>query len=153
MTMQHEVREASTSDHEQVAALLRALGYVVPAELVAERLGLFAAAANRRVLVAEEGGRLLGLLSMSWQEWLSHERPVARVTELVVAPDGRRRGVGRRLIERASALAEGRGCELIELTTALSRAEAHSFYDALGFERTSYRYARALPARRDAAGG
>lgn len=141
------VRKASASDCEQVTALLMELGYKVPSELVAERLDRFAASENRLVLVAEDEGMVLGLLAISWQEWLSHERPVARVTELIVAAGGRRRGVGRRLLEYASGLAEGEGCELIELTTAISREDAQSFYEALGFDRTSYRYARSLPAR------
>lgn len=140
------IREAAPADREQVAALLLELGYRVPAHLLGDRLRRFAEGDHRRVLVAEEGGRVSGMLSVSWHEWLSHERPVARITELVVARTGRRHGVGRKLIEEATALAERKGCELIELTTALGRHDAHSFYEAAGFERTSYRYARTLPA-------
>src|SRR6266567_2606643 len=106
------VREASPADREQLAALLLELGYRVSPRLVGDRLRRFAESDDRRVLVAEEGGQIVGVLSISWQEWLSHERPVARVTELVVAATGRRRGVGRKLIEQAAALAERRGCEL-----------------------------------------
>lgn len=139
------VREASTADEAQIATLLLELGYVVPAHLVGDRLRRFAENDHRWVLVAEEGGRLIGMLAVSWHEWLCHERPLARITELVVTSTARGQGVGRMLIEEAAALATRRGCELIELTTALRRHEAHAFYEAAGFERTSYRYARSLP--------
>jgi len=140
------IREASSADSDPITALLSELGYEVPAPLVADRLRRFAESNDRRVLVAEAEaeGPVVGLLSLTWQEWLSHERLVARVTELVVASTARGRGVGKKLIDEAAAIAKQRRCELIEVTTALARDEAHSFYEAAGFECTSYRYARVL---------
>ena len=135
------IRRASPADSQQVVSLLNELGYEVSPALVARRLQ-HSSPERGAHLVAEEQGELLGLLSISWQEWLSHERPIARVMELVVSGARRRRGLGRALVERAADMAERAGCELIELTTAVTRSEAQSFYQALGFDRTSYRYAR-----------
>jgi len=48
------------------------------------------------------------------------------------------------LIDHALRWAEQRGCELIELTSALNRAEAHGFYRNLGFEANSLRFRKSL---------
>ena len=45
----------------------------------------------------------------------------------------RGRGIGRALFEHAIAASRERGCGLVQLTTDKSRADAHAFYDALGF--------------------
>jgi catechol 2,3-dioxygenase-like lactoylglutathione lyase family enzyme len=42
-----------------------------------------------------------------------------------------------------------RGCSGVEVTTAVSREDAHSFYESVRFERTSYRYYRDLGDNRD----
>jgi hypothetical protein len=40
--------------------------------------------------------------------------------------------------------AEESGCELVELTSALNRTEAHAFYRELGFETNSLRFRKVL---------
>jgi GNAT superfamily N-acetyltransferase len=66
------------------------------------------------------------------------------ITALVVAESARGAGVGRRLVDRAVDTARGWGCERIMLTTHVRRADAHAFYERIGFELTGRRYARAL---------
>jgi len=48
------------------------------------------------------------------------------------------------LIDQALRWAEQRGCEFVELTSALNRAEAHAFYRDLGFEPNSLRFRKSL---------
>jgi GNAT superfamily N-acetyltransferase len=57
---------------------------------------------------------------------------------MVVLGSVRRRGVGRRLMESAAGAAREAGCEGIELTTPITpdRADAHRFYEDLGYVRT-----------------
>jgi GNAT superfamily N-acetyltransferase len=137
------VREAVPADSEAVAELLDELGYPVPAREAAARLGR---AGGERVLVAESGGRLLGLVAVAVAWHLPHAAPLARITALVVAGRARGRGVARRLMASAEALAAAAGCEGVELTSALrpDRAAAHRLYDSLGYERTSHRFWRPL---------
>jgi ribosomal protein S18 acetylase RimI-like enzyme len=68
------------------------------------------------------------------------------MTAMIVGASHRRLGVGRRLVEVAVAHARNEGCDGIELTSGLrpEREAAHRFYEALGFERTSYRYWKGL---------
>jgi ribosomal protein S18 acetylase RimI-like enzyme len=48
----------------------------------------------------------------------------------------RGRGLGTRLMQEAIALANKRGCRLVQLTSDKSRADAHRFYERLGFARS-----------------
>jgi GNAT superfamily N-acetyltransferase len=75
---------------------------------------------------------------------IQYRSPVTRITALVVHQRARRRGIGRLLIDHALRWAEQKGCELVELTSALSRAEAHAFYGDLGFEANSLRFRKSL---------
>jgi len=136
------VRDATPDDAPAAAELLEELGYPVSAGEARARL----ARAGERVLLAESAGRALGLLALAVQPLITHSRPVARITAMVVRDGARRAGVGRRLLERAEELARAGGCPGIELTSALrpERAAAHRFYEARGYERTSYRFWRSL---------
>ena len=67
---------------------------------------------------------------------------VGRITLLHVASDERRRGVGTRLIEAAEARLAERGCAMIEVVSDIDLANAHGFFRRLGYERTSYRFAK-----------
>ena len=48
------------------------------------------------------------------------------------------------LIDHALRWAEQSGCELVELTSALNRAEAHALYRDVGFEPNSLRFRKSL---------
>lgn len=136
------IRPAAPEDARAIAELLADLGYPTSAEEAAARLGRH----GEQVLLAEAEGRVLGLLALGVGAMLQHAGPLARVNSLVVRRSGRGRGVGRALMARAEALALTAGCEGVELTSAIrpGREAAHRFYQALGYERTSYRYWRSL---------
>lgn len=132
------VREASGDDAADVAALVHELGYPLDEAAAVQRITL----GTERVLVAEHDGELLGLATVATASILIYPHPVARLTALVVRASARRQGVGRRLVEETVELARQLGCEGLELTSGLrpERDDAHRFYEALGFARTSYRY-------------
>jgi GNAT superfamily N-acetyltransferase len=44
--------------------------------------------------------------------------------------------VGRQLLEWAISCAQRRGCKTVQLATDKRRADAHRFYEALGFRAT-----------------
>jgi hypothetical protein len=46
----------------------------------------------------------------------------------------------------AESLASTAGCEIIELTSAATRAEAHAFYRSIGYEPNSLRFRKMLVA-------
>ena len=132
------VREATEDDAAAVAELLDQLGYPMSVEEARSRLGRD----GDRVLLAESTGDAVGLLALAVQLPIARARPLARITAMVVRDSKRRHGVGRRLMERAEALARAAGCEGIELTSAIrpEREDGHRFYESLGYERSSYRF-------------
>ena len=136
------IRDAVLQDCESIAALVKELGYDRTADQIAERLTLFSQA-NEPPIVADDGA-VVGCLTWHVTPVLHRPRPVGRITMLVVASRARGRGIGRALVAAAEARVLERGCGLIEVTSNQRRLDAHAFYERLGYERTSYRFARQL---------
>ena len=138
------IRFARSSDVTELARLFGELGYQIPSDVLAERLAAFVGA-GEQALVADDGSgsnRLLGVATLHATPVLHRAGPVARVTALVVDATRRGRGIGRALMEAAERWAAERGCVLIEVTSNQRRVDAHTFYEGLGYERTSFRFAR-----------
>jgi ribosomal protein S18 acetylase RimI-like enzyme len=96
------------------------------------------------VLVAERARVVVGCLSWHVTPVIHRPRPVGRITMLVVAEAARGEGIGTLLVEDAAERLRTLGCGLLEVTSNIKRMRAHAFYQGLGFERTSYRFARTL---------
>ena len=75
---------------------------------------------------------------------LHRERPVGRITALVVDVEQRKGGVGRALVTAAEQALTRSGCGLLEITSHQRRVDAHAFYKHLGYEQTSVRFAKIL---------
>jgi GNAT superfamily N-acetyltransferase len=75
---------------------------------------------------------------------LAYSEDLAMIMALVVAEQARGLGVGRRLVSSAESLARERGASRLMVTTHLRRADAHAFYERLGFDFTGRRYLKAL---------
>ena len=138
------VRDASAADIEAFVPLLGDLGYPTPADTIRERFARLSAN-GERVIIAETGGSIVGLMTVhSGLHVLHRPKPVCRITMLVVAERARGMGVGRALVREAERIATEYGCGVLEVTSNLKRAEAHAFYEKLGFDRTSYRFGRLM---------
>lgn len=84
--------------------------------------------------VAAVGESVVGTLQLTFIPGLSRLGSTRALIEAVrVRSDRRGDGVGRRLTEWAIATARERGAALVQLTTDASRADAHRFYERLGF--------------------
>jgi len=131
------LREAKPRDSDALAALIVALGYDVTAGEIRRRLRAV------KTLVADRGG-VIGALTLATVTVLHRPKPVGRLSMLVVAEGARGRGVGAALVAEAERRLAAAGCGLIEVTSNRKRLRAHTFYERLGYERTSYRFAKAL---------
>lgn len=58
----------------------------------------------------------------------------AEITDLYVTPAARRRGLGRVLVESATAWAAGRGAERLEARVVTRNPAARAFWRAVGFD-------------------
>lgn len=136
-------RTASPADAGELARLLTELAHPTTPVAIHARWPSFTAEGNS-TLVAAADDRLLGLLTLHVMHVLHRPAPVGRITALVVDPDARRRGIGRRLVAEAEHTLSVRGCGLIEVTSNERLVEAHDFYMQLGYRRTSLRFAKSL---------
>jgi ribosomal protein S18 acetylase RimI-like enzyme len=92
---------------------------------------------NIRLVVAEEGGKIVGCLQLCILPGLSSQGASRGLIEDVrVATDRRSRGIGEQLVRWAIGEARARGCKLVELLTHHSRVDAQRFYERLGFARS-----------------
>lgn len=135
------VRSAEPRDCSSLAGLIEQLGYDATAGEVAERLAAMQAE-GRTVLVAEQGGAVVGCLSTSVMRVLHRPAPVGRISMMVVDEALRSRGIGAELVRAAERALAAQGCYMVEVTSHLRRTEAHRFYERLGYERTSVRLSR-----------
>jgi ribosomal protein S18 acetylase RimI-like enzyme len=101
------------------------------------------------LLVAEVNGAPAGCIHLELydtppESGLRQRRRV-HVERLVVAPESRRRSVGRRLMTAAAAWGQARGATQLVLTVWEGNEPAERFYRQLGFEPMSRVYGRDLP--------
>lgn len=137
------VREAGPADAPALAGLVSGLGYPATADQIAARLPTLL----QPVLVVDHGGVVA---CMTWHVTPALHRagPVGRITMLVVDEAHRGQGIGKALVQAVEQRTRALGCVMVEVSSNMRRAEAHAFYEALGFERTSYRFAKTLWAGR-----
>lgn len=136
------LRDARRKDAEAISALIAALGYEATAADIRRRLAMLSKA-GQEILVAEKG-KLVGVLTTSVMNVLHRPKPVGRISMLVVAEDVRGAGIGGALVAEAEKRLAAKGCGLVEVTSNRTRLRAHAFYEKLGYERTSYRFAKSL---------
>jgi predicted N-acetyltransferase YhbS len=137
------IRAANPGDGTAIAGLIAQLGYQATEAEVARRLAQMEAE-ERLVLLAELDGAVIGCLSTSIMRVLHRPAPVGRISMMVVDEPLRGRGIGATLVRAAEDALRARGCYMVEVTSHVRRADAHRFYERLGYERTSVRLAREL---------
>jgi ribosomal protein S18 acetylase RimI-like enzyme len=138
------IREATARDAAAVAPLLGELGYPSSADQAAERIERIAADPSTWLFVAELESELAGLGALHVQNLVERDEPGCEVAGLIVGQRFRRRGIGELLMQALEDEARRRGGKVMVLNTAHRRADAHAFYEALGYEHTGRRYAKQL---------
>jgi GNAT superfamily N-acetyltransferase len=100
---------------------------------------------NQLLAVAEREGRIVGCLQLSFIPGLTRQGMWrGQIEGARVAAAERGAGIGRAMLHWAIAECRRRGCRLVQLTSDERRADAHRFYEALGFRATHRGYKLAL---------
>jgi GNAT superfamily N-acetyltransferase len=91
------------------------------------------------LLVAEEGGQVIGTTVLAILPGFTHGVSPFAVIEYVVVDEAYRgEGFGRLLMEYCIDRAKEAGCYKIMLTSDKRREQAHEFYKSLGFEASAH---------------
>ncbi|MEV7090373.1 GNAT family N-acetyltransferase [Streptomyces sp. NPDC093085] len=135
-----EIRPAAPEDIPAIVALLAddPLGArrETPDDLApyTEAFERLAADPNQHLVVAVRDQRVVGTLQLTVIPGLSRRGATRSVIEAVrVHAEERGSGLGTRLITWAIDASRSEGCHLVQLTSDVSRSDAHRFYERLGF--------------------
>jgi GNAT superfamily N-acetyltransferase len=92
---------------------------------------------NQRLIVAELDGRVVGCLQLTFIPGLAFRGAWRGLIESVrIASDLRGLRLGEALIGHAVEKSRAFGCRMVQLTSSKSRADAHRFYERLGWARS-----------------
>jgi GNAT superfamily N-acetyltransferase len=92
------------------------------------------------VLIADIGGQLVGFLTGYLDIHSVRFGYRAWIEDFAVHPDWRSQGIGRRMLDAAKGWARECGATHLELDSALTRTDAHRFYDREGAAARSYSF-------------
>ncbi|MFE9791011.1 GNAT family N-acetyltransferase [Streptomyces goshikiensis] len=89
---------------------------------------------HQHVVVAVRGDRVVGTLQLTIVPGLSRKGATRSIIEGVrVHADERGSGLGTRFVEWAVDQSRRENCQLVQLTSDVTRTDAHRFYERLGF--------------------
>lgn len=139
-----QVRAAEWGDAGDIGRLLVQLGYPCSDEEAAQRIGDIVQDPRQHLLLAEVDGQACGLICLHTFYSLAHGAELARITALVIAPEYRRRGIGRQLLREVETLSRQHSMHRIEVTSNERRTAAHAFYRSCGYSDGSLRFVKML---------
>lgn len=130
------VRDLQPADLPAAVGLLDQLGYALGEREVRARLEQVLKAPGHRVRVAEQGGKVVGLIHVFERPAL--EKPCEAIVQaLVVDGTVRGAGIGAALMRDAEGWAGERGLASVALYTRTDRAGAHAFYETIGYRKAN----------------
>ena len=100
---------------------------------------------NNHLVVADRDGQVLGTLQLTIIPGLARTGMGRGLIEAVrIHADARGMGLGETMVRWAIERSRELGCGLVQLTTDITRTDAHRFYERVGFDRTHYGYKLSL---------
>ncbi|MEW5288112.1 MULTISPECIES: GNAT family N-acetyltransferase [Erwinia] len=130
------IRLAHIRDSFALSALLTELGYENTESFIEQRLAQLIHDQTEQLLVAEQGGTVLGFLSLHFIPQLALAGDFARISYFCIAEGERSKGAGQQLLQYAEALARKRGCDRMEVHCHERRIKANLFYAREGYSES-----------------
>jgi GNAT superfamily N-acetyltransferase len=110
-----------------------------------EAFGGMAKEVFNKMLLAEQGGKIVGSLQLVFIPGVSRNGTKRALIESVrVRSSLRGQNIGTALMKEAIRLAKENGCGLVQLDSDLRRPRAHLFYRRLGFVQSHAGFKKAL---------
>jgi ribosomal protein S18 acetylase RimI-like enzyme len=139
------IRHAQPGDAAVLAQLMGELGYEATKSEMQMRMERIATDERYRTFVAVHDSKVCGMIGTLTHASHEHNDLSGKIIALVVSKRQRRSGVGRALVTAAEKDFVKRRVTRITLTTRFEREAAHRFYEALGYAKTGFRFAKNLP--------
>ncbi len=140
--MEPRIRAASATDIDALAELLGVL-FSMEVDFRPDRARqlrglalMLADPLRRKVLVAERGGSVIGMVTGQLVVSTAEGAPSVVVEDVVVQAGERGRGVGRRLLVAIEDWAHERGATRLQLLADRENADALGFYERMGWRGT-----------------
>jgi GNAT superfamily N-acetyltransferase len=133
------IREIGPADISACRLLLSQLGYDLTLQEVKRRYDAIREKQDHAVFVGEQDGQVVALLHI-YERPAFDKPPEVIVQALVVDQNWRGMGIGKSMINIAERWALDRGFSSVALTSSVSRSDARSFYNSIGYkvEATSH---------------
>lgn len=127
------LRNAMVSDARALAKLNREeMGYDFPVEETGKKLQASLENPEKKILVAETQGRVVGYVHLESYDVL-YAPHMKNVMGIAVAGEFRRQGVGKALLTAGETWARETGAVAVRLVSGDARKGAHAFYQSLGY--------------------
>jgi len=92
---------------------------------------------NEELFVVERSGGPIGMFQLTFLTSITRPGMLRGLVESVhIIPTERNNGFGSEMMRWAIERCRARGCGIVQLTSNKRRADAHRFYEALGFIRS-----------------
>jgi GNAT superfamily N-acetyltransferase len=126
------IREMGSTDVAVCRLLLSQLGYELSLQEMKRRYEAIKEKQDHAVFVCEQDGQVVALLHL-YERPAFDKPPEVIVQALVVDQYRRQTGVGKAMMNMAQRWALDRGFSSVALTSSVSRSDAHSFYNRIGY--------------------
>ena len=126
------------NDAATLAQLMCELGYQTTTAEMRQRLESILSDARYSTFIAEVDNQIAGMIGTLTVSSYEHNDAGGRILALVTFTRARRRGIARALIATVEKDFAQRGVRRVALDTRLTREDAHTFYESLGYERNGW---------------
>jgi N-acetylglutamate synthase-like GNAT family acetyltransferase len=138
------IRRATLSDTQAIKDLFEELiGHQLSEDDVINRITYVQNSTIDSLFVYVFNNKVVGLLAFRIRENIEENSRFGEISVLVVRPEFRKMGIGKKLMEYAEHLAHEQNCIGTWLVSGFGREEkAHTFYKSLGYDTTGYRFVK-----------
>ncbi len=140
-----EIRKASVRDLRSILKLYVHLGMddgrILTLEEAKEILNRIKKYPCYNLYVALADNEIVGTFSLVIMDNLGHlGAPSGIVEDIVVHPEWRGKGIGKKMMNFAMERCREKGCYKLAISSNIERGEAHLFYESLGFKKHGYSF-------------
>ncbi|MNJ45148.1 putative acetyltransferase [compost metagenome] len=138
------IRNCCSNDVQGMLPLMRQLCYPTTPSVLEEHLSMLNKHPQQCSLIAEMDGHVVGATFLKLYQTHDMEKPVTRITAMIVDEEHRNSGIGKRLLHEAEMWSKEHGSSRLYLSYGEHNNSARAFYEHLGYTCTGYRLSKSL---------